>query len=655
MANETQRRLQGIVEFVLKDQGLLDLKKRVEDAEKGLVKAESRMQKFGESTNIASKAAKGLAAELAPYLAFAAMTRFLYQATTGQEEMARATRALETRVRALGLPVEEVMGSIEEFIGNLQAASGVTDDELVPAFSKMLGLTGSVAGAMAALEMAVGVSKSGMDTFSGAVDGVAAILAGRANEALKSWGINQKDAAGRTKTNEQVVRELLAAIDGQAKAAADAEGPANRLSAAWDRFGDTIGTGLIPMVNAGRSLLSGLLDYATRAAVWIETVGIRLALTPEVIKAQLTRNQRRMEELVFIEANLIAAAKSKYQQAEQEKTKTAEEESAAREALFAAARRKDQEARDKEIADAKKVADAKLKAMASLQATQWGYDRENVESARKAAMERAAIEIEASAEAMKSRMEQQRDADQFEWDSYDDLLRAKLDAAENFLREQEAIELEMEDRKFAEQLTRAAILNANTEALEQAHQARVNAIKNKYDKIDKERTEAQKARSLSAVGALFGALSALFPKFKAFAIAEAVINSAVAITTIWRDETLPTWAKWVAIAAAAISCAAAIQRIRGTNVALAAGAVVTGPTNALIGEAGPEVVMPARGPKAQPFLEGIGRGLAETGAGGVTIHVNGWIVGANRYDVAETLYRDYILPAARRDRGRNIR
>lgn len=618
MANLTEARLRGIVEFVLQDKGLLDLKTRLDQAEKGLAGARAGMAGFASATGLASTAAKSLLGVLAPLVAAGGIARFFYQSATGQEEMARTTQALEQRVRALGLPVAETMEGIQSFVSTLQAASGVTDDELVPAFTQMLGLTGSVKGAMGALQTAVAMSKSGMGTFSEAIDGVAAILAGRAGEALKKYGINQRDAAGHTKTNRQMTLELLAALDGQAEKAAKSESAASKLSGAWDSFGDTIGTGLIPVLNSAREILAGVLDWATRMAGRIELIGVRARLLPQVIAASIKNDQLRLMELQFIEDTLVAAVKSKWSDVETSKTEGVRIGAELRAALLEAAAQKDKEAQEDA---ARKAVEARARAAEEInqildKSAQLEIDRlrkVGEETSKQDAEHLASVVEQANAEAA-ARLEAQVTGDEAEWDAYNDLLNSERELLADDLAAREQLELEAEEARWmaanleaVRKINDKAQLDATLETLEQAHQNRVAAIEKKGAKIAIDLAKMKREQQLQATAQAFGALAGAFPKIKAFAVAEALISTYLAATRALEAGPILGPILAAMIVAAGL---ANVAKIRKSEPGLAEGAFAIGPRRVVVGEAGPELVMPTRGSRAEPYFEGIGRGIA---------------------------------------------
>ncbi|MCE5246660.1 MAG: hypothetical protein ABFD84_01245 [Candidatus Polarisedimenticolia bacterium] len=110
-----------------------------------------------------------------------------------------------------------------------------------------------------------------------------------------------------------------------------------------------------------------------------------------------------------------------------------------------------------------------------------------------------------------------------------------------------------------------------------------------------------------------GALATAFPQFKAFAIAQALINTYQAATSALNAPPGPPWS-FVYVAAAIAQGFAQVRAIQSQNVAMATGGVVTGPTNALVGEAGREAVVPLESPSAMRILsDALGR------AGGTTV------------------------------------
>jgi hypothetical protein len=95
-------------------------------------------------------------------------------------------------------------------------------------------------------------------------------------------------------------------------------------------------------------------------------------------------------------------------------------------------------------------------------------------------------------------------------------------------------------------------------------------------------------------------------------IAQAVMNMAAAITASFATFGWPFGA--IAAALAAAACAIQIRAIKAQTIALAEGGLVDRPTHALVGEAGPEAVIPM--PKLEDML-GVGK---SKGARGETHH-----------------------------------
>ena len=111
----------------------------------------------------------------------------------------------------------------------------------------------------------------------------------------------------------------------------------------------------------------------------------------------------------------------------------------------------------------------------------------------------------------------------------------------------------------------------------------------------KELWDKQTAGVQTALGALSSALTQAAVENKKFAVAAKVVAISLAIinTAIGVTNALAVPPPWLGLTLAAIMAAAgAIQIATIANTSLATGGIVTGPTHALIGEAGPEAVIP---------------------------------------------------------------
>ena len=147
---------------------------------------------------------------------------------------------------------------------------------------------------------------------------------------------------------------------------------------------------------------------------------------------------------------------------------------------------------------------------------------------------------------------------------------------------------------------------------------------NKKKQYDEKQTQKLRKKALSQTISMMDILA---EKNKAFAIAsralsfsKAVINSFEAYTKALADSANPVWAKIVLGLSLANAAMIAAQP-------LAEGGIVTRPTHALIGEAGPEAIIP---------LEKAGNVIGDTN---ITVIVEGGIASEGRQveEVAEEL------------------
>lgn len=182
-------------------------------------------------------------------------------ALKGMVENAAKDEAAQRRLaRALkntaGARKKDIAG-VEEYITKTSLAMGVTDDELRPAFQKLVQATGSVSKAQKQMNVA-------MDTASGSGKSLEAVTSAMMKAqtgslgALSKLGIKTKDAAGETLSYREVVKSMADTFKGQANDAAESfDGKMSRLKITFDEAKEAIGAKLIPMLD---KIASWVLD-----------------------------------------------------------------------------------------------------------------------------------------------------------------------------------------------------------------------------------------------------------------------------------------------------------------------------------------------------------------------------------------------------------
>lgn len=204
-------------------------------------KAEGRMSKLGGRM---AKVGKIAALGLAGGVATAGVALFKMGQAAAEDE-ASQKRLAKTLQNTTGATKAQVAG-VEDWISAQGRALGVADDELRPALEKLVSATHDVGKAQKlaslAMDISAGTGKS--------LEAVSMALAKAQNgnvSALGRLGVNVKDAEGKTISFEQAQKRLGKTFKGQATTAANTfEGKVGRLKLALSETGEEIGAKLLP-------------------------------------------------------------------------------------------------------------------------------------------------------------------------------------------------------------------------------------------------------------------------------------------------------------------------------------------------------------------------------------------------------------------------
>ncbi|HOC17123.1 MAG TPA: hypothetical protein PKK95_02590 [Vicinamibacterales bacterium] len=573
--NELNVRLR--IESILKEKGLLDLKQRLEAAEKEVVKLNATAAASSGAFRAMGTAIKSALLPLAGFFAVGKVVSFLYQAAEGQREMERRTMALSRQIQQLGVDVPQAMERVEEFTTGLANLTGVVDDESIPALTQLIGLTGSVEGGIAGVKLAADIAASGVRDFAGAVELVASILAGRANEAARQLGINIKDVNGHAKSNVELVSEIIEKQEALAEQAAKNTEQTSKLGAAWDLFGDTIGDYVRPALDVLKSVLAAVLKGVLMTIDGITIVAHRAIQLPSRIWAGIKGDREKLkqldQELLDVEIELA----QKYIDAENKALETTRLSAEEKAALLNAARLKDLEAEQKAAEERRKLAEKEAEERRKLAEKEAEERTENereaelalleakIKIAEEGSAERLALEMERLDKLMAAELaaanlteqaklaivgkyallkqdllnkgyEDQAKRDEkaakekrdFDEGIRKDLARLQLELAED-AADQRAAELAAAEQDYVDDYNRALKLGGDIANVEEKYRRKRASINKKYDdaqeKVDKAAAANKVQMYATAAQMSIAALQTLFGNSKSLAIAQAIIDT----------------------------------------------------------------------------------------------------------------------------------
>ena len=213
------------------------------DLNSALDSSASRTSTWGAKLKSAGKvAALGLAAG-----AVVAGKALFDMTKAAAEDQASQVRLAQTLKNTTGATDEQV-AKVEDWISAQGRALGVADDELRPALQRLAEATGDVGQAQDLAQIAMDASAGTGKSLKTVSEALAKAQNGNIG-ALSRLGIETKNAKGETLTFEQATRKMADTFKGQAEAKAGTlEGKMGRLKLIFDETKEAIGAKLIPAV-----------------------------------------------------------------------------------------------------------------------------------------------------------------------------------------------------------------------------------------------------------------------------------------------------------------------------------------------------------------------------------------------------------------------
>lgn len=202
----------------------------------------TKMSKFTGMMKTAGKAAAyGLGAGLAiGATALVGMTKNTIEDEAAQRKLALAMR---NSVDAS----DKQVASVEKWIAKQGVALGVTDDELRPAFQRLVESTGNVGEAQRQMGIAMDVSAGTGKSLKTVTEALMKANNGT-TASLSKLGLKTKDADGNVLTLDQSLKAMSETFGGQASAKAGTlGGKMDRLKIIMDETKEAIGAKLIPV------------------------------------------------------------------------------------------------------------------------------------------------------------------------------------------------------------------------------------------------------------------------------------------------------------------------------------------------------------------------------------------------------------------------
>jgi len=221
----------------------LSILAETKDLISGLNAASKETQSFGDkATEFGKKAALAFA------LAGAAALKFGFDAVKAATEDAAAQELLAKTIEATTSATAAQVKGVEDYITQTSIAIGVTDDELRPAFTRLVRSTKDVDEAQRLLNLALDLSAASGKPLETVTNALGRAYDGNTT-ALGKLGLGLDTNLLKSKDNDAIIRQLETTYGEFAEGAAEtAAKKFERIKIATDEAKESIGAALLPVI-----------------------------------------------------------------------------------------------------------------------------------------------------------------------------------------------------------------------------------------------------------------------------------------------------------------------------------------------------------------------------------------------------------------------
>lgn len=235
-----------------------DLERGARQAENAIDGAESSSRNWGRAGLVAA-AGVGAAAAVAWDFAEAA----------AEDEQAAAS--LATTLRNTTRATDAQVSSVEDWITATQNSTGVMDDDLRPAFDRLVRQTGDITEAQELMAIAMDISAGTGQDLQTVAQTLSQAEGGRVR-GLEALGIATRDASGATLSFDEIMANAADTFGGQM--AASTETMSGQLAIAQANFAtmkEELGARLLPVLtDVAQFIVNDVIPALSAAAAWVE-------------------------------------------------------------------------------------------------------------------------------------------------------------------------------------------------------------------------------------------------------------------------------------------------------------------------------------------------------------------------------------------------
>lgn len=244
------------------------------------------------STSLLEKQAKKLGKTLLGAFSVHQVMQYSKASVLAYTNDAKAAALLANQLKNLGLSYQAV--NVEKFISDLQSATGILDDELRPAFAKLVRVTGSIAETQKLMTAAFDASRGAGIEYAQAIDIIAKAYVGN-YRGIKQLNLGLSESEIKMMSFDELLNKITKHFKGAGAAAINSyAGKIDLLKVAAANAQETIGKGFVDAFTMiaddanFQNLIKDIDNAALAVADMIRGVGVALdwvdSHTPSWIK-----------------------------------------------------------------------------------------------------------------------------------------------------------------------------------------------------------------------------------------------------------------------------------------------------------------------------------------------------------------------------------